>query len=63
MKTTQILTIYFTYFIFLLLFTIFNVLLLIKYNSVKIYFVVFTSFIAINLLIENYITKKLKELR
>ena len=63
MKTAKILTIYFTYFIFLLLFTIFNVLLLIKYNSVKIYFVVFTSFIAINLLIENYITKKLKELR
>ena len=63
MKTAKILTIYFTYFIFLLLFTIFNVLLLIKYNNVEIYFVVFTSFIVINLLIENYITKKLKELR
>ena len=63
MKTAKILTIYFTYFIFLLLFTIFNVLLLIKYNSVEIYFVVFTSFIAINLLVENHITKKLKEIK
>jgi len=63
MKTLKLLTIYFLFVSFLLFIAITNIILLLKYTSITTFFVVFVITLSINLLIENYLTKKLKEIK
>ena len=63
MKTLKLLTAYFLFSFFLLFIVITNIILLLKYTNITTFFVVFVITLSINLLIENYLTKKLKDLK
>jgi len=63
MKTLKLLTAYFLFSFFLLFIVITNIILLLKYTNITTFFLVFVITLSINLLTENYLTKKLKDLK
>jgi len=63
MKTLKLLTAYSLFSSFLLFIVITNIILLLKHTSLTTFFIVFVITLALNFLIENYLTKRLKELR
>jgi len=63
MKTLKLLTAYSLFSSFLLFIVITNIILLLKHTSLTTFFIVFVITLALNYIIENYLTKRLKELR
>jgi len=63
MKTLKLLTAYSLFSSFLLFIVITNIILLLKHTSLTTFFIVFVITLALNYIIENYLTKRLKELK